>query len=337
MKKINNNIKFYTFIKLLSKYSDEDVSLSTSEINHYMSKELETEINLDRKTIYRYIKDMEDLKFDIGRYDYEDKGYKLLGHKLEKHETKIIIDAIVSSRFITKDKTEELIKKILEFRAIYTGRDIKKSIFIDDRCKSINEDIFINIDKINTAIRDKKKIIFNYYDYNYKKELIPRLNNYKKIKIYKVNPVSIILTNENYYLVLFGDKYNNLSNYRIDRMKNIHVLDEDRKRLEDIKECKDGFNPAIYSKKSFKMFPGEESQVTIKFNRKLLNFMIDSFGDDIIIEINEDDSYTGKFIAKIGEGLVRWILQLGTDGTVLKPKHLRDLLKKEIEKLNKIY
>ena len=38
MKKINNNIKFYTFIKVLSKYSDEDVSLSTSEINHYMSK-----------------------------------------------------------------------------------------------------------------------------------------------------------------------------------------------------------------------------------------------------------------------------------------------------------
>lgn len=111
MKKINNNIKFYTFIKVLSKYSDEDVSLSTSEINHYMSKELETEINLDRKTIYRYIKDMEELDFDISRYDYEDKGYKLLGHKLEEYEVKIITDAIASSRFITKEKTNELIKK----------------------------------------------------------------------------------------------------------------------------------------------------------------------------------------------------------------------------------
>ncbi|WP_275890858.1 WYL domain-containing protein [Paraclostridium sordellii] len=77
------------------------------------------------------------------------------------------------------------------------------------------------------------------------------------------------------------------------------------------------------------MFPGTESEVTIKFNKKLLNFMVDSFGDDITIDINEDDTYTGKFMAKIGEGLVRWILQLGTDGIVLKPLYLRDLVKKE--------
>ena len=120
-------------------------------------------------------------------------------------------------------------------------------------------------------------------------------------------------------------------------MKNIKVIDEDIKRLDDIQECKGGFNPVIYSKKSFKMFPGRESEVTIKFNKNLLNFMIDSFGDDITVYINEYDSYTGKFMAKIGEGLVRWILQLGTDGIVVKPRYLKDLLKEEVEKLNKIY
>ena len=138
-------------------------------------------------------------------------------------------------------------------------------------------------------------------------------------------------------IILFGDRYSDLSNYRIDRMKNIKVIEEDRKNLEYIEEYKGGFNPLVYSKKSFKMFPGTESEVTIKFNKKLLNFIVDSFGDDITIDINEDDTYTGKFMAKIGEGLVRWILQLGTDGIVLKPLYLRDLIKKESGKLNKIY
>lgn len=335
MNKVNNNIKFYTFIKILSKYSDENVSLSTSDINKFMKKYINVEI--DRRTIYRYIDDMNKLGFEVSKYDNEDKGYKLIGHKLEEYEIKIITDAIASSRFITKKKTEELIDKILKFRPIYTKRDIERNIFIDNRCKSINEEIFINIDKINTAIREKKKIVFNYYDYNYEKELSPRLDNDNKIKLYKVNPISIILKNENYYLILFGDKHSDLSNYRIDRMKNIKVIDEDRKSLNSIEECKDGFNPIIYSKKSFKMFPGRESEVTIKFNKNLLNFMIDSFGDDIVIEVNEDNSYNGRFTAKIGEGLVRWILQLGSDGVVVNPIYLRELVKEEVAKLNNIY
>ncbi len=85
------------------------------------------------------------------------------------------------------------------------------------------------------------------------------------------------------------------------------------------------------------MFPGRESEVTIKFNKNLLNFMIDSFGDDIVIEVNEDNSYNGRFTAKIGEGLVRWILQLGSDGVVVTPKYLRELVKEEVAKLNNIY
>ena len=181
-------------------------------------------------------------------------------------------------------------------------------------------------------------ITFNYYDYNYKKELFPRLNERHEIKVYKVNPVSIILKNENYYLVLFGDKYNDLSNYRIDRMKNIKITDDEINRLNCIDEFRDGFNPVIYSKKSLKMFPGIESEVIIKFNKNLLNAMIDSFGDDISITKNEDNSsFNGVFIAKIGYGLVRWILQLGSDAVVVEPESLKALIKEEVIKLNEIY
>lgn len=331
MNKVNNNIKFYTFIKILSKYSDENISLSIKDINRFMEEYIHSRI--DRRTIYRYIDDMEKLGFNISRYDNEDRGYKLIEHKLEEYEIKIITDAIASSRFITKKKTEELIEKILKFRAIYSSRDICRNIFIDNRCKSVNEEIFINIDKINNAIINGKKITFNYYDYNWKQELLPRLDDDNKIKLYRVNPVSIILKNENYYLILFGDKYTDLVNYRVDRMKNIKIIDEDIKNIDCIKE----FNPIIYSKKSFKMFPGIESEVTINFNKNLLNFMIDSFGDDIEININDDNSYNGRFTAKIGEGLVRWILQLGSDGVVLKPEYLRNLVKKEVLKLNNLY
>ena len=138
--------------------------------------------------------------------------------------------------------------------------------------------MFINIDKINRAIKDKKQISFNYYDYDQEMNLVPRLNSDNKVKRYIVNPISTILKNENYYLILADKRHNDLSNYRVDRMKNIEVLDIKQRDLNEIKECRGGFNPAIYSKKSFKMFPGNENTVEIKFKRNLLNFMIDEFG-----------------------------------------------------------
>ena len=335
MAKVSNNIKFYIFIDILSTYSDENTSISIKEINEHMDKRIG--VTVDRRTIYSYIKDMKELGIYVSSYNEESGGYHFIDHKLEEYEIRILVDAISSSKFITKKKAVELIEKLSRLNSVYIGKDLNRSVFIDDRSKSINEEIFINIDKINNAIRNKKKISFNYYDYNYEKHLVPRLNNEGEVKKYIVTPVSMILKNENYYLVLADRRHNDLSNYRIDRMKNIELLDDVARCLKEIKDCKVGFNPAIYSKKSFKMFPGEENVVEVIFNSNLLNFMIDEFGDNIKIIKNNDNSYTGEFIAKTGVGLARWILQLGKDVTVIRPKTLKENIKKEILEMIRLY
>ena len=340
MSKINNNIKFYTFIDVLSNFSDEDNSISIKEINEKLDKRIG--ITLNRRTIYSYIKDINDiydmkqLGLCVTSYDEETGGYHFIGHKLEEYEIKILVDAISSSKFITKEKTDKLIDKLYKLNSVYISIDSSK-VFIANRSKSINEEIFINIDKINRAIREKKQISFNYYDYNFIKKLVPRLNNEGNLKVYTATPVSMILKNENYYLVLASNKHSNLSNYRIDRMKNINILDEDARCLDDIKDCKGGFNVALYSKKSFKMFTGEEESVDIKFNSNLLNFMIDEFGDDIEIKKNDDGTYNGRFMAKVGKGLARWILQLGKDAVVLWPSRLKEEVREELVQMVNLY
>lgn len=92
----------------------------------------------------------------------------------------------------------------------------------------------------------------------------------------------MILKNENYYLVFASNKHSDLFNYRIDRMKNINILDENARYLNDIKDCKDGFNVALYSKRSFKMFRAKEEFIELNF----INFMVDEFGNDIEIKQN---------------------------------------------------
>ena len=335
MNKVNNNIKFYTFIDILSIYSDESTSISIKEINYHMNNRLG--ITLDRRTVYSYIKDMKAVGLDISSYNEETGGYHFINHKLEEYEIRILVDAISSSKFVTKKKTIELVDKLSKLNSIYIKKDLTSQVFVDDRSKSKNEEIFINIDKINTAIRNKKQISFNYYDYNSFMELVPRLNKENKMKIYTVTPIATILKNENYYLTLADKRHNDLSNYRIDRMKNIKVLDNDARSLYSIDDCREGFNPAIYSKKSFKMFPGKESIVEIQFNNNLLNFMIDEFGEDIDIVDNRDGTYNGRFLAKVGKGLARWVFQLGNDAKIIYPQNLIIEVKKELIKMMDLY
>ena len=335
MIKINNNIKFYTFIDIMSTYSDDNISISIKEINNHMNNRIGTTI--DRRTMYSYIKDMKALGLEVTSYNEETGGYNFINHKLENYEIRILVDAILSSKFITKKKTIELIDKLIKLNSIYLSNDLNRKVFVDDRAKSINEEIFINIDKLNTYIRNKKQVSFNYYDYNYNKVLTPRLTSDNELKTYTVTPITMILKNENYYLVLADKKHNDLSNYRVDRMKNIEILDKESRCLSEINDCEKGFNAAIYSKKSFKMFPGDEHIVEIKFKKSLLNFMIDEFGCDIDIVENEDKTYNGKFIAKVGKGLVRWILQLGKDAIVISPESLKQEIKNELLEISKLY
>ena len=93
---------------------------------------------------------------------------------------------------------------------------------------------------------------------------MPRLNDRGNLKVYKGTPVSMILNNENYYLVLASNKHSDLSKYRIDRMKNINILDEASRCLDDIKDCKYGFNVALYSKKALRCFL-EKRNLLVKF------------------------------------------------------------------------
>lgn len=56
--------------------------------------------------------------------------------------------------------------------------------------------------------------------------------------------------------------------------------------------------------------------------------MVDEFGDDIEIKQNDDGSYNGRFVAKVGKGLARWILQLGKEAVIFWPRSLQEESKK---------
>lgn len=282
MDRINNNIKFYTFIEILRNYSDSEVSLSIKEINHHMKSKLG--ITLDRRTIYAYIKDMKALGFDVSDYDKYKEGYYLNSHSLEDYEVKILSDAVLTSNFITRKKTLDLIDKLKSFNSVYKRtNDFLDRIIIEEIPKSNNEEIYSNMRLIDSAIHDLKKISFNYCNYDCNKNLICRSDSNGENRVYINSPVYLILRRKNYYLVGADENSRILKNYRVDRMKNIQKMDDDIMDLSSFWECRNGFNPGEYVRTTFKMFGGETSIVVVNFDKSLLNYLLDELGDYICI------------------------------------------------------
>ena len=297
--RVNNNIKFYTFIDILRTYSDENISLSIREIQHHMQKRLG--VMIDRRTIYSYIKDMKALGMDISDYDKTKEGYYLSSNYFEPDEIRILADAVLTSNFVTKEKTKELLEKLRSFNSIYNDREFLRDIFVEDVSKSINEEVFSNISKVFEAIKLGKKIRFNYCDYDYYRSLVHRLDDSGMPMVYKKNPVYVVLRNSSYYFVCMDEEEGILEHFRVDRMLDVSVIyDEEMDKSLKIDELRDSLNNMTYLTQNVRLIPGKDIMVVIEFKEKVLNHILDKMGEYIYI-MEKDNHHNNNICEDIKE------------------------------------
>ena len=293
MKRVSNNIKFYTFIEILKTYSDENVSLSIKEIQHHMRKRLG--VDVDRRTIYAYIKDMKTLGIDVSDYDKSKEGYYINSNCFEPSEVRILADAVLTSNFVTKRRTEAILEKLKSFNSIYQNKDFLKDVYIEDIPKSTNEEIFVSMDRISEAIKFSRKIRFNYCEYNYFKELECKVDENGNLREYVKSPVYMVLRNKNYYLVCADEDSEVFQHFRIDRMLNVSVVgDEKIMDLSGFEDCRNinNLNSIQFGMECMSSntnaFTKRRNIVIVEFKKNLMNYLLDEFGDSIYIMEKEN-------------------------------------------------
>ncbi|MBC2582284.1 YafY family protein [Clostridium sp. DJ247] len=330
----NNYYKFHKFYQLLQAESDENHMLTMK----YILEKLQqiTGDRIDRRTVYEYIEVLNSLGYDISNFNENGKGYYIRSRTFEEHEVRILMDCVSACRSVTHKKTKELIRKLEGLNSRYITGNLKDQLYIDNRSKSMNQHIFYSIDSINRAILNNKKISFNYCHYDINKKLIPKMKN-GNIKLYVVNPVAMILKKDSYYLVGFSDNHKEPSHYRVDRMQKVGIKEENRTPLNEVEEFKEGFDPAVYSKKCINMYSGRDMPVLIRCDKSLLDAVIDELGEDVELKIEDEKHFIASFTSKDSNGFIRWIMQYGSDIQVIEPVTLVEKIKREIENMNLLY
>ena len=221
-KSINQKLKLLYIIKILSEKTDDEHGITTQNL----IAELERfEIQAERKSIYNDIEQLRQFGYDI----VADKsknigGYYLASRQFELPELKLLVDAVQASKFITIKKSNELIKKIESLVSRYEAKQLQRQVYVSNRVKTENENIYYNVDYIHKAIQNNVKISFQYFEWNIDKEMRFR----KDGKRYRINPWALIWRDENYYLVAFDEIDSKVKHYRVDKMLDIEVLKEPR-------------------------------------------------------------------------------------------------------------
>lgn len=298
--------------------TDDEHSLTMSQIMDELEK---YDVTAERKSIYNDFQDMTDkfgieiIKEQIGRETY----YHVGSRQFELAEVKLLIDAIQSSKFITRAKSRELIAKIKSFVSEHQAKQLQRQVFINDRVKTMNESVYYNVDDIHTAINENQKIKFRYYKWDITGKLVPRHGG----DWFVVSPWALTWDDENYYLVAFDDYDHKIKHYRVDKMMKISIVEAKR----DGKEAFKDFDMAAYSKSTFGMYQGNKTRVTITFANYMCGVFLDRFGKDITFRKVDDVRSELSVDVNVSPQFFGWIFSLGKDVRVTGPSEVVDQMR----------
>lgn len=146
-----------------------------------------------------------------------EKAYYAEEHGFSAPEQKIMFVVIQAASLITIGKSNELIEKAARFGDGHRAEILKgKKVCFNTR-KHSSERICNNVNAIESTILERKRSLFQYYDLNENCEKVYCLGDHR----YVVEPVALVFSEDNYYLMIYSTRHNGAATYRVDRMERI--------------------------------------------------------------------------------------------------------------------
>lgn len=247
----------------------------------------------------------------------------MFARTFDSPELKLLIDAVESSKFITAAKSKELVEKIVTLTSTHIAETLKRNVSCEGRIKPGNEKVYLIIDKINEAINSKKKISFQYFQYNVKKE--------KKLKRdgepYVITPLHLVWNGDCYYMVGVYDYQQRLGSFRVDRIaKQPTILDQ------DATAAPEGFDIDTYINTTFRMYNCEHEEVELICDNSVMDSIIDRFGEDVTTYANDMKSFRAIVNVATSHVFYSWIFGFGGKVKIKAPQKAKDEYEEMLKK-----
>lgn len=318
----------------------QDIFSRRTDENHVFSAEQLCDILLndygitvERKAIYTDIEALQDYGMDIVNTRSPVRGYYLRSRKFEPAEARLLTDAVLAAKFISPKKTKSLVYKIGSLISENQEEKLRHQVYVNSSVKCTNEELYEIISALSEAIERKLQVQFEYSKRKLEKRFVRRFT----ARTFVVNPYALIWSNDHYYLVCNNPKYNNLMHVRLDRISGIKITKTPYRHFSAVSSYKREFDSADYSNRLFNMFSGDSGEIRLRCNNRLIDDILERFGEDIPLMIDGDDNFIVRATVELSDGLVSWIMQFGTDMTVLEPIELKNAVRDKAKDISYLY
>jgi predicted DNA-binding transcriptional regulator YafY len=350
-------------LDILQKYTDEEHRLSQKEIQNILKREYE--MTVDRKAVKRNLLNLIEYGSNIeyrevsrkdifrkkdsvsykGTSDFADQEISeddllwtdfYLKQKFTNEELRLLIDSLLFSKHIPYSQAKELIKKLESLSNIYF-KSCSQYIYPLPVERTDNKQVFYNIAILDDAIRKKKKVLFEYAEYHTDKKMHLKKREDGSVREYIITPYQMAVQEGKYYLICNYDKYDDISNYRVDRIRNIQILEEKGKPFETLKwSGHQPMNLNEYMKEHVYMYSSENAFVKFRIVKAMISDVIDLFGKGVNFS-EETDTHVSVSVHVNERAAEQFAKNYAPDVVILQPKRLRDKLRDDLKKAWEAY
>lgn len=317
-----NKNRIIYLLQFLQCNSDEEHPVSTAEIRAALT---ERGCPVTVETLRDDIAALREAGYDIvvNETNGLSTTYSYVDRPLDTPELQILIDAVSSSQFISQTRSHQLVSKLVAMAGPSHREELHPGIMVSEFIKTLNSQLLYTVQKIQQAIQSNRKITFQYFQFNLKKERVPRHDG----KWYVISPYITIWKHERYFMVGWSDEREKVVVFRIDRMSIPKLTRQPR-----MPEPKD-FNARNYTERIFNMYDeGNIQTVTLRCRHHMIDHIIDYFGKDV-----EPYNVTDKFFdvnvrVSVATTFFSWMMGYVDDMTIAGPQDVCEAYKKVLKK-----
>ena len=310
----------YLVLQILNENTDENHTMTIAEI----LKILEDKYGIKsyRATIKEDIELLQAAGCEIEFIKSSQNHYNIIRRDFDIAELKVLIDAVESAKFITKEKSLELVSKLSKLAGPFEADSLKRNIEVERRIKGENGQIYYIVDAINEAINSGRQISFQYFRYNVKKERKPRHDG----DYYRLSPYRLVWNGDYYYVVGYSEKHGKVVSFRGDRIVATPEILE-----EAVHPSPEGFDLDKHLNTMFRMFSTDRKAVELICSNDVMDSIIDRFGEDVQTYAYDMENFRAEVEIAVNSVFYSWVFGFGGKVKIKSPKDVKEQYRKMIE------
>lgn len=301
-------------LQILKTHSDFNHPLTQEDISKYLEKDYG--IFIERKAISRNLSLLREAGYEI---ESTRAGSYLDCRDLEDAELRMLIDGVLSSKYITAKHSKDLIEKLCNMSNKYFHSHVKNVYSVNDWSKTDNQALFYNIEIIDEAIERGKQVKFDFNKYGLDKKLHRTTTHY-------ASPYQLILHNQRYYLMALSERWKNMGYYRLDHITNITITDEPLTPIKSVDGYKNGIDYKMLATAFPYMYNDNPETIEMIADKCIIDQIVEWFGKDVkFTELNDKQIKVELKASPLA--MENWAMQFVKHIEITKPQHLRDSIK----------